>query len=226
MNWYYCRDGKVVEGPIEESELLAMAAKGELPSTTMVAAVGTEDWKPLSSISPGPPPLAPPTSPPPIPASAGHPSNAPKSWFAKLSPLRKAAVAIGGGFVALILLGLVGGGGAQAPATQAPAHPSGTGSQANEEAIFRQLDAMMPKKQYACPVCSGTGQIANTRPRHYLDGQTDLYGNSDACETCTGRGTIRTQSGFETTCPTCSGLGNKKSRPCTKCGGSGQLWGQ
>ncbi len=224
MNWYYCRDGETIEGPLEETALLTMAAKGELPATTLVAAVGADEWRPLSSICPGPPALPSSATPPPVPAASAPPTNG-KSWFARLSMPRKAAVVVCGGFVALILLGLAGGGGNQAPASQAASPQSAPGSPVNEEAIFRQLDAMTPKRQYACPECTGTGQIANTRPRHHLEGQNDVYGNSNACETCSGNGTIRTQSGFDTTCPICSGLGNKKSRPCAKCGGSGQLWG-
>jgi len=219
MNWYYCRDGKVVEGPLEESALLAMAATGELPSTTMVVAVGADEWKPLNSISPGPPPLAPPASPPPIPAIASHPANG-KSWFARLSLLRKAAVVVCGGFVALILLGLAGGGGTNSPASQTSPQASPQSSEgisrAEEEMLLRMAEASVPKNRYTCSQCGGSGQQDNTG---------SFRSTRDSCGTCSGRGTIRTQSGFETTCPACSGLGSPKTLPCHKCGGSGQVWG-
>jgi hypothetical protein len=220
MNWYYCRDGKVVEGPLEESDLLTMAAQGELPPSTMVVAVGSEEWKRLNSISPPSPPLAPPASPPPIPGSSGHPSSAAKSWFAKLSPLRKAAVVIGGGFVALVILGLIGGGGNQAPGSPASsqaAQESSDGISPQEaEMLLRMADAAVPKNRYPCSECGGSGQKDNTG---------SFRSTREGCGTCSGRGTIRTPSGYESTCPTCSGLGSPKTLPCHKCGGSGQVWG-
>jgi len=224
MNWYYCRDGKVVEGPLEEGVLLAMATAGELPQTAMVAVAGSQEWKSLRQAFPSSLPASPLVSPPPHSPKASEVSHAKKSWFAKLGMLRKVAVVAGGGFVALILLGIAGGGRAGAPASETSPQRSEAAPQVNEEAIFRELDRMTPKNPYPCPICKGSGELANTQPRSPLENQ-GAYGDSNRCETCYGKGTIRTQSGFETTCPTCSGLGNKKTSPCSKCGGSGQVWG-
>lgn len=219
MNWYYCRDGKTIEGPLEETALLTMAANGELPATTLVAAVGADEWKPLSSIRPGPPALPPSDTPPPVPAASVSPTNG-KSWFARLSMLRKAAVVVCGGFVALILLGLAGGGGNQAPASQISPQASSDASEGisreEEEMLLRMAEAAVPKNRVPCAQCQGRGQVDNTG---------SFRSTRDHCGTCSGQGTIRTQSGFETTCPTCSGLGSPKTLPCHKCGGSGQVWG-
>ena len=222
MNWYYCRDGKVVEGPIEENALSAMATAGELPLSTMVVAAGTQDWKPLSAFISVPPPLPGPASPapPPVPETAANQIPKSKSWFARLSPLRKVAVVVGGGFVALILLGLVGGGGGQVPVPQTTSQTSPQSSEGispqEAEMLLRMAEASVPKNRYSCPECGGSGQKDNTG---------SFRSTREHCGTCSGRGTIRTQSGFETTCPTCSGLGSPKTLPCHKCGGSGQVWG-
>ena len=220
MNWYYCRDGKLVEGPLEEHALMAMSTAGELPPSTMVAAAGTQDWKPLGTVVSTPPPLPEPATPPPVPAIADNQTLEPKSWFARLSTLKKAAVVIGGSFVALILLGLVGGGGGQAPAPQTTSQASPQSSEGispqEAEMLLRMAEASVPKNRYSCPECGGSGQKDNTG---------SFRSTREHCGTCSGRGTIRTQSGFETTCPTCSGLGSPKTLPCHKCGGSGQVWG-
>ncbi len=47
----------------------------------------------------------------------------------------------------------------------------------------------------------------------------------ETCPTCTGRGTVRAQSGFftvERTCPTCGGSGKIIKTPCKECRGQGR----
>jgi hypothetical protein len=239
-NWYYSRDGKATEGPAPLDEIHTMITTGVLSPRSLVVAVGENVWKSVEETFPeilppaGPsalPPRLPASapvsvpavqaaSPPSAPAISDHQFPAPKSWFARLSPLRKAAVVVGGGFLALILLGLAGGGGGKAPAPQTPSQvssqPSEGISREEEELLLRMAEASVPKNRYSCPECGGSGQRDNTG---------SFRSTREHCGTCSGRGTIRTQSGFETTCPTCSGLGSPKTLPCHKCGGSGQVWG-
>lgn len=238
-NWYYSRDGKATEGPAPLDEIHSMIATGVLSPSSLVVEVGENEWRSVEEAFPetrppaGPPalpptlpasapsrPLAPPASSPPILTSPVPASSAAKSWFAKLSPLRKAAVVIGGGFVALLFLGLIGGGGNQAPASQAPsqAAPESSDGISPQEAemLLRMAEAAVPKNRYPCSECGGSGQKDNTG---------SFRSTREGCGTCSGRGTIRTPSGYESTCPTCSGLGSPKTLPCHKCGGSGQVWG-
>lgn len=62
-----------------------------------------------------------------------------------------------------------------------------------------------------CEICHGSGAEAGTKV--------------ETCPTCSGRGAVRTQSGFftvERPCPTCSGQGKITKNPCKSCGGQGR----
>ncbi len=64
----------------------------------------------------------------------------------------------------------------------------------------------------ACDQCNGSGAEAGSRPV--------------ACQTCHGRGRIRTQQGFfsiERACPSCQGAGRVIEKPCKGCGGQGRV---
>jgi molecular chaperone DnaJ len=62
-----------------------------------------------------------------------------------------------------------------------------------------------------CPVCNGSGSAPGSRPRN--------------CPECNGKGTISFgQGGFAVSrpCPNCLGRGQIPTKPCSKCGGTGQ----
>ncbi|HEY1097192.1 MAG TPA: molecular chaperone DnaJ [Alphaproteobacteria bacterium] len=64
----------------------------------------------------------------------------------------------------------------------------------------------------ACDRCKGNGAEPGT--------------GVENCGTCSGRGTVRTQSGFftvERTCPTCNGNGRIIKSPCKSCAGQGRV---
>ena len=115
MDWYYCADGKTVEGPLPEEQLLKSAAEGALTAQSQVVAVGSTEWKPLGAVfpdacrpSPSPPPPLPPG------ASVPHPpveiaAKSTKSWFGRLGLLGRTAVVCGAGFFLLIVLGAAAG---------------------------------------------------------------------------------------------------------------------
>ena len=63
-----------------------------------------------------------------------------------------------------------------------------------------------------CESCRGTGAAGGSGPV--------------ACDTCQGRGRVRSQSGFftiERTCPACQGAGQVVRDPCKTCGGAGRV---
>lgn len=62
-----------------------------------------------------------------------------------------------------------------------------------------------------CESCKGSGAEAGS--------------SAENCDSCNGRGTVRTQSGFftvERTCPRCNGAGKIIKNPCKSCGGQGR----
>lgn len=62
-----------------------------------------------------------------------------------------------------------------------------------------------------CPVCNGSGSAPGSRPR--------------SCPECNGKGTISFgQGGFAVSrpCPNCLGRGQIPTKPCSRCGGTGQ----
>lgn len=64
----------------------------------------------------------------------------------------------------------------------------------------------------ACERCKGNGAEPGT--------------GVENCNTCNGRGVVRTQSGFftvERTCPTCNGQGKIIKSPCKSCSGQGRV---
>ncbi len=64
-----------------------------------------------------------------------------------------------------------------------------------------------------CDVCSATGSKDGTK-------------GYKTCTTCQGSGVVTRQSGFfiqQSTCPTCRGIGQIISNPCSKCHGEGRV---
>ncbi len=64
-----------------------------------------------------------------------------------------------------------------------------------------------------CDACSATGSKDGTK-------------GYKTCSTCQGTGVVTRQSGFfiqQSTCPTCHGLGQTISNPCSKCRGEGRV---
>ena len=64
-----------------------------------------------------------------------------------------------------------------------------------------------------CDVCSATGSKEGTK-------------GYKTCTTCQGSGVVTRQSGFfiqQSTCPTCRGIGQIISNPCSKCHGEGRV---
>ncbi len=62
-----------------------------------------------------------------------------------------------------------------------------------------------------CETCSGSGAESGT--------------GVETCDMCSGRGMVRTQSGFftvERPCPKCQGQGKIMKNPCKSCGGQGR----
>lgn len=65
-----------------------------------------------------------------------------------------------------------------------------------------------------CDSCNGSGAEKGSKP--------------EQCQTCEGKGRVRTQQGFftiERPCSTCGGTGTLIKNPCKKCGGAGVLRG-
>jgi molecular chaperone DnaJ len=75
----------------------------------------------------------------------------------------------------------------------------------------REMRIRVPSS-VACETCGGSGAAKGSRPT--------------SCQTCQGRGRVRTQQGFftiERTCPACQGAGRVIEEPCRPCSGSGRV---
>lgn len=212
--FYYCRDGQAVEGPVSIDELAKLKAEGQVTSETSVAVAGEETWSPLDSFlphrKPVPPPL--PVAPPTVPKHSATARIWSKFivWFRPLE-FRHKVIVIGG---AILVFALIFGSGS---GTSERYHDDEGISAAESDELVRGMEASAPTVQHTCSACRGSGE---TIIQSYL---------SQECGTCSSRGTIRTRSGYDTTCPACGGLGSQKPKPergdCSKCGGSGYVWG-
>jgi molecular chaperone DnaJ len=81
-----------------------------------------------------------------------------------------------------------------------------------EEAFKGLKSTIKMTMMAACDRCKGHGAEPGT--------------GVENCNTCNGRGTVRTQSGFftvERSCPTCNGNGKIIKSPCKSCGGQGRV---
>jgi molecular chaperone DnaJ len=81
-----------------------------------------------------------------------------------------------------------------------------------EEAFKGLKSSIKLTTMAACDRCKGNGAEPGT--------------GVENCNTCNGRGTVRTQSGFftvERTCPTCNGNGKIIKSPCKSCSGQGRV---
>lgn len=218
MQWYYCRDGKTVEGPIMRDDLIQMFSDEKLPPDTVVVAEGEQEWRALGSVIP-----VRSAAPPPLPQQVDHAANLLSvmsslfRWFSSLKLRWRLAL------TGLVLLALFSGLGSHETSSETARGNSGSDRMTEEEseAMYRNAMAILPNKQHTCTVCGGSGQVANTtvRPR------TGLTGSSEGqCETCHGNGSIRTPSGYDAVCPTCAGLGGRRTTPCRNCQGQGMCW--
>ncbi len=81
-----------------------------------------------------------------------------------------------------------------------------------EEAFHGKATEISIDVSAACDVCDGTGAKPGTSVR--------------PCNTCGGRGQVRSQQGFfvvERPCPTCLGTGQVIADPCSACRGEGRV---
>ncbi len=81
-----------------------------------------------------------------------------------------------------------------------------------EEAFHGKKTDISVDVSAACDTCDGSGAKPGTSVR--------------PCNTCGGRGQVRSQQGFfvvERACPTCSGTGQVIADPCNACRGEGRL---
>lgn len=80
------------------------------------------------------------------------------------------------------------------------------------EAVFGKQTEIKFRRMNECDACHGTGAEKGRSPV--------------TCETCRGRGQVRSQQGFFSiarTCPTCSGSGTIIKDPCKTCHGEGRV---
>lgn len=78
-----------------------------------------------------------------------------------------------------------------------------------EEAAFGGMRKVKIQRSIACEACDGRGYPAGSEP--------------EDCRQCHGSGRVGVQQGFmvfNQTCPTCQGLGQIITNPCSTCGGS------
>jgi len=81
-----------------------------------------------------------------------------------------------------------------------------------EESVSGIEKSLKIPTQVACDTCEGSGAKPGT--------------SKSKCETCAGVGQVRMQQGFfsvQQTCPTCRGVGEQISDPCTNCRGAGRV---
>jgi molecular chaperone DnaJ len=81
-----------------------------------------------------------------------------------------------------------------------------------EEAFHGKKTEISVDVSAACDTCDGSGAKPGTNVR--------------PCNTCGGRGQVRSQQGFfvvERACPTCSGTGQVIAEPCGACRGEGRV---
>ena len=80
------------------------------------------------------------------------------------------------------------------------------------DAAFGAETELEIQKREICPSCKGNGCEPGTQP--------------EACNYCQGTGQATRSQGFftvRTTCPSCRGMGQMITHPCTQCSGSGQV---
>ena len=81
-----------------------------------------------------------------------------------------------------------------------------------EEAYNGVEKEILIKKEVSCSVCSGSGSEPGTSP--------------ETCSDCGGSGQVRRSQGFfsiSTTCRSCSGTGERITKPCKECNGRGRI---
>lgn len=62
LNWFYAQDGQAI-GPVSFSELQGMVKAGQLAPETQIVEEGGQDWRPISDILAGSPPMPPAAKP-------------------------------------------------------------------------------------------------------------------------------------------------------------------
>ncbi len=81
-----------------------------------------------------------------------------------------------------------------------------------EQAVFGHQSTIQIRRRETCEECNGSGAAPGKGPV--------------TCNACGGRGQVRYQQGFFSiarTCPTCQGMGQIITDPCTKCRGEGRI---
>ncbi len=81
-----------------------------------------------------------------------------------------------------------------------------------EQAVFGHQTTVQIRRRETCEQCLGSGAAPGKGPV--------------TCTSCGGRGQVRYQQGFFSiarTCPTCQGVGQVVTDPCTKCHGEGRI---
>ncbi len=81
-----------------------------------------------------------------------------------------------------------------------------------EQAVFGFQSTIQIRRRETCEQCNGSGAAPGKGPV--------------TCNGCGGRGQVRYQQGFFSiarTCPTCQGMGQIITDPCTKCRGEGRI---
>ncbi len=223
-DWYVHIKGET-KGPFDERLLGEMLTSGLIEPGTPVARSGDTGWQPALSVVQ--------TVPPPVTAS--HPSETkgekPESLTSMILYLlgsstskgRKTALLCAVALVAVLVFSMLLGdsGGSEG-------NPRRAGDDRFWEDQAEKLAQEATGGSNHCARCGGTGQIANsgraTNWNAHPDPSESLRAGADPsrCRSCSGQGTIQTQSGYVVVCPDCTGKGQASSRVCDGCGGSGR----
>lgn len=202
-----------------------MFTSGLIKPDTPVAQAGDTEWKPVSTVVQSVPPHVIP--PPHIPSQTGGHSDTLLSivldLFKGLSPQVKKAVLFG--LVLLVILVVSSFFGDSSGTAGSSAR---TGDDRFWEDQAERLAQEATGGSNYCARCGGTGQIATSGRAINWNAHPDpserLRAGADPsrCRSCSGQGTIQTQSGYVVACPDCAGRGQASSRVCDGCGGSGR----
>ncbi len=223
-DWYLHIKGET-KGPFDERLLAEMLTSGLIEPETPVARSGDTGWQPaLSVVQTAPPPVNPSR---PSETKGEKPESLPSMILYLLGCLSSkgsktvllCAVALVAVLVVSSLLGDSSG-------------SEGNPPRAGDDRFWADQAERLAQEATGgsnhCARCGGTGQIANSGRATNWNAQPDpserLRAGADPyrCGSCSGQGTIRTQSGHVVACPDCAGKGQASSRVCDGCGGSGR----
>ena len=222
---WYLHVGGETKGPFDKRLLIEMLTSGLIGPETPVARAGDPGWQPVSAVVQAVPLATPPSQP--SGTKGSDPESLPSTILYLLgcsSPKGRMRVVLGAIALAAVLV-----------ISSFLGDSSGReGNQRRGEDLRFWEDQAETLAQEAtrgsnhCARCGGTGQITNSGRAANWNAHPDpserLRAGADPfrCNSCSGQGTIRTQSGFVVTCADCSGKGQASSRPCDACGGTGR----